>query len=313
MSTKKAAPKRGKKQKKLKKRLGASRRPGTLLAWLGVAVVLTGSGLALAFTFPTVRITLNEERLPTQLRAQYATAAENINTFEKRESQLSSVLVANQTLANMLSEVQLDAASNNLKQSKQDIKAIQLTLNNYNLELDGGSGASTTLASDGSSGSSSDSNGSSDTSKFLPIVLYHYTPPDFYDQLEYLVQHNYTTITMKQALAGLNGGPLPAKPIVITFDDGYENQMQAFALLQQFHMKATFYIINGGPASLWCIGAGRQYHLSIQPQGGCGDGYLNWDQVRQLDKSGLITIGGHTMDHDARATAIRNRRFQDWH
>jgi peptidoglycan/xylan/chitin deacetylase (PgdA/CDA1 family) len=35
----------------------------------------------------------------------------------------------------------------------------------------------------------------------------------------------------------------------------------------------------------------------MQPTNGCGDAYLSWDQVRALDRSGLITIGGHTVDH----------------
>jgi peptidoglycan/xylan/chitin deacetylase (PgdA/CDA1 family) len=67
-------------------------------------------------------------------------------------------------------------------------------------------------------------------------------------------------------------------------------------------MKATFYIINGGVASRWCIGAGRRYNDPLQPANGCGDDYLTWDQVRELDGSGLITIGGHTIDHLALST-----------
>jgi peptidoglycan/xylan/chitin deacetylase (PgdA/CDA1 family) len=90
---------------------------------------------------------------------------------------------------------------------------------------------------------------------------------------------------------------LPAKPVIITFDDGFADQMQAFALLKAYQMKATFYIIDGGPGSQWCIGAGRRYNDPSQPPSGCGDAYLTWDQVRQLDASGLITIGSHTIDH----------------
>ena len=58
-------------------------------------------------------------------------------------------------------------------------------------------------------------------------------------------------------------------------------------------MKATFYIINGGAESGWCIGAGRNNHS----HGVCGDDYLTWDQIRGLDRGGLITIGAHTLDH----------------
>lgn len=131
----------------------------------------------------------------------------------------------------------------------------------------------------------------------IPIVMYHNTPPNFEDQLVYLEQRGYTAIDLDQALAGLRGRTLPAKPVVLTFDDGYADQMAAFGVLKRHNMRATFYIIGGGEASLWCIGAGRRYHDPLQPPAGCGDAYMNWDQVRELDRSGLITIGGHTVNH----------------
>jgi len=129
--------------------------------------------------------------------------------------------------------------------------------------------------------------------------VYHQTPADFSAQLDFLEQHGYHTVTMAQLAAALHGQDgLPPKPVVITFDDGFADQMTAFAQLQHHHMVATYYIIDGGPGSRWCIGASRRYNDPAQPAGGCGDAYLNWDQVRQLDRSGIITIGAHTIDHD---------------
>jgi peptidoglycan/xylan/chitin deacetylase (PgdA/CDA1 family) len=132
----------------------------------------------------------------------------------------------------------------------------------------------------------------------LPIVYYHYTPPDFDAQMQYIMAHGFSVIDMDTAIAGLEGRTvLPAKPLVITFDDGFANQMDAFAILQKYQFKATFYVMNGGERSLWCVGASRRYHDPAQPAEGCGDAYLSWDQIRMLDHSGLITIGGHTLDH----------------
>ena len=131
----------------------------------------------------------------------------------------------------------------------------------------------------------------------VPILIYHKTPSDFEQQLEVLKNRNYTTITLAQLVAAWNGASLPAKPVIITFDDGFADQMQAFALLEKYQMKATFYIIDGGAGSNWCIGANRRYNDPSQPTTGCGDAYLTWDQIRQLDDSGLITIGSHTINH----------------
>jgi peptidoglycan/xylan/chitin deacetylase (PgdA/CDA1 family) len=69
--------------------------------------------------------------------------------------------------------------------------------------------------------------------------------------------------------------------------------MTAASILARHHMPATFYIINGGPDTGWCIGAGRNDHS----HGNCGDAYLSWDQIRALDRTGLVAIGSHTVDH----------------
>lgn len=154
-------------------------------------------------------------------------------------------------------------------------------------------------------------NGNLNTSVFMPILYYHTTPVDFDAQLTYLENHGYNVISMDTAIAGLAGGALPVRPVVITFDDGFADQMNAFALLQAHKMPATFYIINGSAGSSWCIGAGRRYNDPLQPARGCGDTYLTWDQVRDLDASGLITIGGHTLDHANLPTLSADDQYRE--
>ena len=125
-------------------------------------------------------------------------------------------------------------------------------------------------------------------------MFYHYTPTDFDAQLTHLETAGYTTITPDQLNSYLRGvDNLPSKPVLITFDDGYSDQLKAFALLQKHHMKATFYVIIGGATSRWCIGIERKFDQGYP----CGDSYLNWNEIKTLDASGLITIGSHTLDH----------------
>ena len=75
----------------------------------------------------------------------------------------------------------------------------------------------------------------------VPILMYHYisvppadadvyrvdlsVPPDlFAAHLDRLQAEGYTTISLYQLLAHLTqGAPLPEKPVVITFDDGYRD------------------------------------------------------------------------------------------
>ncbi len=126
----------------------------------------------------------------------------------------------------------------------------------------------------------------------LPILLYHTTPANFEQQLQTLANKGYTTITMDEASKILRGlSKAPPKPVVLTFDDGFSDQLKAFALLKKYNMRATFYIIIGGALSNWCVGTERQQGLN------CGDSYLNWEELAQLNSSGLIEIGAHTLDH----------------
>ena len=245
-------------------------------------MVLAGSSVALGETWPQPHMEgAGAVRFPVDLRNSYAKVVQEVKKFEDRQAHMHARVVSDAELQDMLSGIDLDAQNGNFTAARADIGALQTALDNWNLELSGGTRIG----------------GEETGTVFLPILIYHYTPPNFDEQLTYLEQHGYTVVDLDQAVAGLRGGPLPAKPVVITFDDGFANQMQAFELLQKHNMKATFYILNGGEESKWCIGAGRQYGLPVQPPGGCGDAYLSWDQVRMLDRAGM-TIGGHTLDHE---------------
>ncbi len=90
-----------------------------------------------------------------------------------------------------------------------------------------------------------------------PILLYHHVEgdvsysrynvsvPDFRAQMQALHDWGYTAIPISLLLdALLEGGELPPKPIVITFDDGnlsvYEN---AFPIMQEYDFPGVFYIV----------------------------------------------------------------------
>jgi peptidoglycan/xylan/chitin deacetylase (PgdA/CDA1 family) len=97
------------------------------------------------------------------------------------------------------------------------------------------------------------------------------------------------------------GSNLPEKPVVITFDDGFLDQLKAFELLKKYNMKATLYLIIGGERSGYCIGITR---TDLR----CGDDYMSWSQIKNLLNSGLIEIGAHTLNHaDLTTLPIQNQ------
>jgi peptidoglycan/xylan/chitin deacetylase (PgdA/CDA1 family) len=133
-------------------------------------------------------------------------------------------------------------------------------------------------------------------SRVVPILMYHRinvvdasTPeitrrltvhPDvFRRQMRWLKRHGYRTITQRMLFDSLMcGDPLPRKPILITFDDGYRDAYtKASPVLVRFGMRATAYVITG--------------RIS-----GSDSSFLTWRQVRLLENRG-VEIGSHTVSH----------------
>lgn len=126
----------------------------------------------------------------------------------------------------------------------------------------------------------------------LPILMYHKPPSDFDAQMAALKAKGYTTVHMSDVANAFAGkSSLPAKPAVVTFDDGFAAQQDVMSILQKYNTKVTLYLIVGGQLSHYCIGLTR---IQGEP---CGDAYLSPDNVRQMSSSGLVEIGAHTLDH----------------
>lgn len=130
---------------------------------------------------------------------------------------------------------------------------------------------------------------------FVPILMYHHirinpmpnnpvwaalnvSSVQLDQQFSYLSTHNYHTLTLDELSDALDGKiSLPSNPIILTFDDGYRNFYEnAFPLLKKYHMKAVQFVITQ------VVGASA---------------YLTWDEITEMDASGLVEIGAHTRHH----------------
>ena len=87
--------------------------------------------------------------------------------------------------------------------------------------------------------------------------------------------------------------PLPQKPILITFDDGYlSNYTLAFPILQKYRMKATIFVIG---ATMGNTEHYKDTDYPITP-------HFSAQQAREMVASGLISIQSHTYDmHQCKA------------
>jgi peptidoglycan/xylan/chitin deacetylase (PgdA/CDA1 family) len=130
----------------------------------------------------------------------------------------------------------------------------------------------------------------------VPILMYHYVgglpvdadayrvdltvlPEQFEAQLAYLQRAGYTGISLADLVRHLaTGSPLPPKPIVLTFDDGYvDNYLYAFPLLRQYGSTGTFFVVTG---------------FLDEARGG----YMTWEQARVMQEHGM-DVQPHTVNH----------------
>lgn len=127
----------------------------------------------------------------------------------------------------------------------------------------------------------------SDATK-VTILMYHeikdppseisVPPGNFEKQMKYLHEHGFNAITLDDFYDfRLNKKPLPPKPIIITFDDGYrDNYTNAYPILKKYGFKGTVFVITGAVGK---------------------DNYLTWNMIREMYNSGLVEIGAHTINH----------------
>ncbi|SFL14952.1 Peptidoglycan/xylan/chitin deacetylase, PgdA/CDA1 family [Paenibacillus sp. 1_12] len=123
----------------------------------------------------------------------------------------------------------------------------------------------------------------------IPVLNYHsitidpgnravITPAKFEEQMLYLSNNGYHTLTLQQFIDYMDGKTLtlPKKPVLLTFDDGYaDNYEHALPLLKQLNFHATLFVSPGTTE----------------------DGYfLNWDQIKEMHEAGW-DIQPHGMTH----------------
>lgn len=125
------------------------------------------------------------------------------------------------------------------------------------------------------------------SAKFRPCVV---SPELFEQHLSYLDQHHFTPVTvthLAQAMAR-GGQGLPARPVVLTFDDGYADfYTDALPKLKRHDFAATLYIPTAfiGNTSRWLGRMGE----GMRP-------LLTWEQLAEISASG-IECGAHTHSH----------------
>lgn len=134
----------------------------------------------------------------------------------------------------------------------------------------------------------------------LPVLMYHgvhrnpkkagdyvITPQALEEDLLFLQRQGCTAVVMSDIIAYVREGtPLPEKPVMLTFDDGYyNNYLNAYPLLQKYNMKAVLSIIVGETDKYSGLDENKENYS-----------HVTWDMIAEMTASGLVEIQNHTYD-----------------
>src|SRR5581483_4974110 len=143
---------------------------------------------------------------------------------------------------------------------------------------------------------------------YVPVLYYHHIQPQaeavankqtsvsidtvfFENQMAYINSHGYTVISALDLVNALrNHTALPPKSIVVTIDDGYSDlYTYAFPIIKRYNI-----------------------HVSLMiPSGPVGNsGFITWDQLREMQSSGLIYFVDHSWSHYAANNNLSKIKYE---
>ncbi len=116
------------------------------------------------------------------------------------------------------------------------------------------------------------------------------SPARFRAHIKYLLDQGYATLSFSELKHAYDTGtPLPEKSVLITFDDGYQNNYsEAWPVLRELGAKGNIFVVFNtiGKANLW-------HNPASEP-------WVNMatlEQLKEMQDSGVIEYGSHTMNH----------------
>lgn len=138
------------------------------------------------------------------------------------------------------------------------------------------------------------------TAEQVPVLMYHYITPQanndqpdnnsiitleaFEENMNYLHEQGYYTATMEELEQYVLGKTsLPAKTVVITFDDGYQNNyIYAYPILKKYGFQATIFVI------------GSRIQQETSPFDPAKKSFLSFEEIKA--SSDVFEYHSHTYD-----------------
>ena len=132
----------------------------------------------------------------------------------------------------------------------------------------------------------------------LPIIMYHSVVKDeerrsdyvvslrqFKEDIEAIDSAGYNTVNIADLISYVGGGELPKKPIMITFDDGFLNNVDLCGpVLKEHGMKAVLSV----------VGVYTECEEKCDWKRSDNYSYLTWEEISRAQKKGIFEIQNHS-------------------
>lgn len=139
----------------------------------------------------------------------------------------------------------------------------------------------------------------------VPVFMYHdilpekqvffdVTPEELEADFELIKSQGITPISLAELVNHLHTGmPLPEKPILLTFDDGYLGHYKyVYPLLQKYNYPCIFSIYTD------------KMDLNIGRPG------ISWSQLKEMVSSPLVTVAAHSLSHPTDLRDLSDRQLK---
>lgn len=158
--------------------------------------------------------------------------------------------------------------------------------------------------------------------KAVPVLMYHHvspnpglvtvSPQNFELQMQALAEKGYSTLTADQFLGFLQGhNDVPARSVLITFDDGYlDNYVYAFPAMQRLGLHGVIFAVTGwigegterphagsAPASELPVCPSHRDCMAAIDNGQADQVMLRWSEIKAMEAAGTFEIQSHTHTH----------------
>jgi peptidoglycan/xylan/chitin deacetylase (PgdA/CDA1 family) len=156
----------------------------------------------------------------------------------------------------------------------------------------------------------------------VPVLMYHHVSPEagaatvppvhFADQMAMLAREGYTTLGAQAFSEYLAGKPVPAKSVVLTFDDGYlDNWVHAHPVLAEHGFTALGFLVSGwvnsGPVRPNTVDStsaknlpGLLGHSAAKAAIEAGEtdrAVMRWSEIDAMREAGTFEFHSHTHTH----------------